>query len=153
MKDEIIPRYEHPVNLPLAETGQAGRTSGGMSEKEVNAMMERRRAVRKNFTCPLQVQAISGDAGNFMRNSFCRNISLSGLSMTSFDFYPVNGNVHLQIFSDAWIKLIEVIGHVVWVEQLPFQSKYKIGVEFMDRSSEMDRSISRLLDSEDVQGD
>ena len=114
-------------------------------------MMERRKAERKNFSCPLQVQAISAEVGSFLRNSFCRNISLTGLSLTSFDFYPVEGKVHLQIFSNAWMKLIEIIGRVVWVEQLPFQNRYKIGIEFVDRSSGVDQGLSRLLDSEEVQ--
>jgi len=107
-------------------------------------MDERRRFERKRVECPLQIQAIATDQ-NVVRNSFCNNVSPVGMSITSFDFYPVNGKVHLSILSNALTSMVEAIGKVVWIRELPHQKRFKIGIEFEDASESLMERIKHLI--------
>lgn len=108
-------------------------------------MDERRRFPRRKFESQVQLKAINYSEDNLIRNSFCRNISLTGVSITSLDFYPVKARVCLKVFSRACVSLLEAIGSIVWIKQLPFQKKYIIGVEFVSRGEGMDRKIKELM--------
>lgn len=80
-----------------------------------------------------------------MRNSFSNNISEIGLGITSFDFFAVNKKVHLQLFSSAWAHLLEIIGRVIWIKRVPFQERFKIGIEFMDTSGGSKQKILSIM--------
>ena len=107
-------------------------------------MDDRRRYERAKVACPLQVKAIAVDSP-VIRNSFCNNMSPVGMAFTSFDFYPVDGKVHLNILSAAMNKVMEVIGRVVWVREIPHQNRYKIGVEFEDCSDSFVDKVKKFI--------
>jgi len=108
-------------------------------------MIERRKYPRRDMECPLQIRVVDGDINSVKRNSFCKNISRVGLATMSFDFFPVNAIVHLQLFSETLGKILEVIGKVVWIKQLRFQHKYKLGIEFVDNSPDVEIKILDIL--------
>ncbi len=108
-------------------------------------MGEKRQYIRHNIKCPLQIRALAMDGTQFMRNSFSNNISEIGLGITSFDFFAVNEKVHLQLFSSAWAHLLEIIGKVVWVKRLPFQDRFKIGIEFVDTTESLKQKIRSIM--------
>ncbi len=111
-------------------------------------MNDKRKYIRKDFEYPLQIRALTMDSTQFIRNSFSNNISEIGLGITSFDFFAVNEKIHLQIFSSVWAILVEIIGRVVWVKRLPFQDRFKIGIEFIDASESLMQKIKSLMDKE-----
>ncbi len=108
-------------------------------------MNERRRFPRQLLLCPVQIKAVDAADQYLMRNSFCMNISALGIEITSFDFYPVSGKVHLKLLSNACVKLFEIIGRIIWVQEMPFQNKYKIGIEFVDKSRDVDNTIKTIM--------
>ncbi|MFH1093879.1 MAG: PilZ domain-containing protein [Candidatus Omnitrophota bacterium] len=110
-------------------------------------MDDKRQYIRQEYRCPLQIKALSLNGTQFIRNSFSNNISEIGLGITSFDFFGVNEKVHLQLFSSAWAHLLEIIGRVVWVERLPFQDRFKIGIEFVDTSESLKKKIKDIMSS------
>ncbi|MBU1086643.1 MAG: PilZ domain-containing protein [Candidatus Omnitrophica bacterium] len=107
-------------------------------------MDERRRFERKGVDCPLQIQAVAA-AQHIIRNSFCNNVSPVGMSITTFDFYPVNGKVHLNLLSSTLTSMVEAIGRVIWVRELPHQKRFKIGIEFEDASDSLMAKIKSLI--------
>ncbi|MFH1061542.1 MAG: PilZ domain-containing protein [Candidatus Omnitrophota bacterium] len=109
-------------------------------------MDERRRFERSRVECPLQIQAISA-TDNMIRNSFCNNVSPVGMSITSFDFYPVNGKVHLNLLSNALTSMVEAIGRVVWVREMPHQKRFKIGIEFENASENLMQKVRSLINN------
>ena len=111
-------------------------------------MSDKREYIRKDFECPLQIRALTMEGTQFMRNSFSNNISEIGLGITSFDFFAVNKKMHLQVFSSAWVILLEMIGRVIWVKRLPFQDRFKIGIEFVDASESSMQKIRSLMSKE-----
>ncbi|MBU1042847.1 MAG: PilZ domain-containing protein [Candidatus Omnitrophica bacterium] len=107
-------------------------------------MDERRRFERNGVECPLQIQAV--EAAQYMiRNSFCNNVSPVGMSITTFDFYPVNGKVHLNLLSNTLTSMVEAIGRVVWVREMPHQKRFKVGIEFEDPSESLMQKIKALI--------
>ena len=108
-------------------------------------MSDKRIYTRQNINCPLQIKALTMDGTQFMRNSFSNNISELGLGITSFDFFAVNEKVHLQVFSSAWAHLLEIIGTVVWVKRVPFQDRFKIGIEFVDTTESLMQKIKSIM--------
>lgn len=108
-------------------------------------MSEKRLYIRQDCKFPLQIKSVTMDGTQFMRNSFSNNISEIGLGLTSFDFFAVSEKVHLQVFSQTWAQLFEIIGKVIWIERLPFQDRFKIGIEFVDMSEGLKQKIKRIM--------
>ena len=108
-------------------------------------MNDKRQYIRQECTYPLQLKALTMDGTQFIRNSFSNNISEIGLGITSFDFFPVNEKVHLQLFTSAWGHLLEIIGRVVWIKRVPSQDRFKIGIEFVDTSESLKQKILRIM--------
>ncbi|MCG2713107.1 MAG: PilZ domain-containing protein [Candidatus Omnitrophica bacterium] len=108
-------------------------------------MSEKRRYIRQELKYSLQIKSLAMDGVQFMRNSFSNNISEIGLGITSFDFFAVNEKVHLQLFSSAWVHLLEIIGKIVWIKRLPFQDRYKIGIEFVDTAESLKQRIRSMM--------
>lgn len=108
-------------------------------------MDDRRRFQRNRVECSLQIQTLVAN-DHMIRNSFCDNVSPVGMSITSFDFYPVDGKVHLNIMSSALTNMVEAIGRVVWVRELPNQKRFRIGIEFEDASESLIGKIKSLIE-------
>ncbi len=108
-------------------------------------MDDRRKFERSRVQCPLQIKAIAAN-DHMIRNSFCNNISAVGMSITSFDFYPVDGKVHFSLLSNALTNMVEAIGRVVWIRELAHQKRFKIGIEFEDASEGLMNKIKSLIE-------
>ena len=112
--------------------------------------MEKRRFPRKKFSAPVQMKEIRRRRNRLMRNSFCRNISLLGLKVVSYDFYPVNSEMLLKLFANNGICIFEGKVKVIWVERFPYQEKFSVGLKFLI-SSENERSkVNRLVNGKKI---
>ncbi|MFH1459536.1 MAG: PilZ domain-containing protein [Candidatus Omnitrophota bacterium] len=110
-------------------------------------MEERRRYKRENKEFSLQLNELNKTDHIAIKNSFCRDISCVGLSIFSFDFYPVNQKVHLKLYSSTWNELLDTVGKIIWVRQLPYQNKYRIGIEFTNTSQDAMKKIKTIVES------
>lgn len=108
-------------------------------------MGEKRKVRRYQYESPLQIKALTMDGTYLMHNSFAHDISAIGLGITSFDFFPVNEKVYLKLFSKAWVCLLEIVGKVIWVKQLPYQNRFRIGIEFANDDRDLARKIKNIL--------
>lgn len=71
--------------------------------------------------------------------------SESGIQLSSFYFYPVNSKMILEIFPSNDTEPIITLGRVVWVEQVPCQEKYKIGIEFSEMNIESRVHLKEII--------
>ena len=56
------------------------------------------------------------------------------MEIVSFDFYPVNEKIQLSVYSNKYSRLMQGTGRVAWIQQLPNQDKYRIGIELVELS-------------------
>ena len=94
--------------------------------------VERRRFVRVASDLPVQLKRLPQDFPTSINNSLAQDISEGGLRISSFYFYPVNSKVTLEVFMRQGTEPVKAVGKVVWVEQLPYQERYRVGLEFSD---------------------
>jgi len=106
---------------------------------------EKRKFRRYEYESPLQIKALTMDSSHVLHNSFSHDISAIGVGLTTFDFLPVNGKVYLRLFSKAWVCLLEIVGRVVWVKQLLYQNRFRVGIEFSCEDTGLAEKIRQVL--------
>ena len=62
------------------------------------------------------------------------DISAGGVRINFNDFVPVNTEFVLQL-QLASQKMIDCVGRVVWVEQMPYSDRYQVGLKFENTGS------------------
>ncbi|MBU4305497.1 MAG: PilZ domain-containing protein [Candidatus Omnitrophica bacterium] len=100
------------------------------------SFVERRRFLRLNSDCPVQLKQMPQNYPVQIHNSISEDISEGGLQLSSFYFYPVHCKLLVELFVSQEAEPIKVVGRVVWVEQMPYQERYKVGIEFSDLNEE-----------------
>ncbi|MFH2137040.1 MAG: PilZ domain-containing protein [Candidatus Omnitrophota bacterium] len=100
-------------------------------------VFERRCAMRTSFDLAVKLKQVKEDFSAKIHNSFSKDLSETGIQLSSFYFYPVNSRIMLEtaLLKDA--EPVTIVGKVVWIEQFPYQERYKVGVEFVDLSQEI----------------
>ncbi len=110
-------------------------------------MIDKRKYPRRRLEYQVQIRKIDTTEINVVRNSFSSDISEIGAGIISFDFYPVNKKVYIRVMSNGLIDLLDIVGKVVWVREIPFQNKYRIGVSFEDVSENVHLKVRNLMDA------
>ena len=59
-----------------------------------------------------------------------KDISIGGIQLNFNDFVPVNTDLTVSVKIKDIPKIIDVSGRVVWVKQVPYSDRYKLGLEF-----------------------
>lgn len=95
-------------------------------------MQERRRFVRVSSDLPVQLKSFPQTYPLKMHNSLCQDISEGGVKLASFYFHPIRSKVIVEIFLSETVEPVKAIGRVVWIEQFPYQDRYRLGLEFAD---------------------
>lgn len=108
-------------------------------------MLDKRKYPRKKMECQVQVNMIEEGESRVVRNSFCSDMSEIGAGIISFDFYPVNKKLYIKVLSNGLLDLLDVVGKVVWVKELPYQNKYKMGIQFEDVSENVHSRVRYLM--------
>ncbi len=108
---------------------------------------ERRAFPRKHAVFPVQIRQMSQQRAGIIHNSMTHDFSESGIQLSSFYFYPVNSKMIFDIFPSYNMEPILTVGRVVWVEQVPYQEKYKIGIEFSEMNQESRLYLNRLINA------
>lgn len=97
---------------------------------------DQRHFFRIRLQAPLHYQ-IRGKP-NF-NNTVTENISIGGLSFTNDKFIAPNTLLTLQV--NVLSKILNPIARVAWVNSLPYNDRYRLGVEFI----ELDPTQKRYL--------
>jgi c-di-GMP-binding flagellar brake protein YcgR len=103
--------------------------------------LERRQRVRVRFDASVCVQPILRPLPINVRHLLSEDLSEGGMRLSSSEFFPVKSRVRVDLETARPATPIQVIGRVVWVEQLPEVDHWRVGVEFSDLS---DGARSRL---------
>jgi Tfp pilus assembly protein PilZ len=96
-----------------------------------NDERERRIFERGSVKAPVRIQF--KDPQDF-RGSLSADISEGGLQIQIQEFIPLKTELTISM-ELADNSVVECVGKVVWVEQLPFSESYKIGLKFVDNQS------------------
>jgi len=108
---------------------------------------ERRKFVRMGSDFPVQLRHIKPNAPMQVHNSLSQDLSEGGIQVSSFYFYPVHSKMMVELFLNTDAASVKTIGKVVWVEQIPYQDVFKVGIEFSGLSA-FNQSCLRALISE-----
>ncbi len=111
----------------------------------VGVLKERREFLRKNLDFPVQLRQMPQKSAGLIHNSMTHDFSESGIQLSSFYFYPVNSKMILEIFPSHDMEPIITVGKVVWVKQVPYQDKYKIGIEFSEMTHESRVYLKQMI--------
>ncbi len=106
---------------------------------------ERRKFVRINSDLPVELKELPAYHPINLRNLMSLDISEGGLKLSAFYFYPVNSRLIIQVFLSPKMEPVKAVGKVSWVEQVPYQDRYKIGVEFSDITEEGRYNLRNII--------
>ncbi|MFH1061579.1 MAG: PilZ domain-containing protein [Candidatus Omnitrophota bacterium] len=109
------------------------------------AVSERRKFVRVYSDFPVQLSYLKPDAPKQVRNSLSQDLSEGGLQVSSFYFYPVHSAMLIELHLNKDSAPIKTVGKVVWVEQLPYQDLFKLGIEFAELSDFNQTCVRELI--------
>ena len=120
--------------------------------KKVEQNRDRRKFCRVLSDFPIQLQPVPQSRPGKIFNSLTQDVSEGGMKVSSFNFHPVNSRFMLEMLVSDDVEPIRSVGRVVWVEQLPYQDSFKLGIEFTDFSEEQKESlvdaIAKRLDNQ-----
>jgi len=107
---------------------------------------ERRTFVRVNSEFPVQLRPMHHDNPIQIHNSMSQDLSEGGMQISSFYFYPVHAKLMLELYLAIDSEPIITVGKVVWVEQVPYQDRYRVGIEFSGIEDENKTSLRHIID-------
>ena len=118
-----------------------------MSVEDVG-VQERRQFKRVKLSEPVQYHP--KDSLN-ISGSLSRDISEGGLRLTTSEFIPLDTELALSIQLSAE-EVIDCLGKVVWVEQLPHTERYQAGLKFEETDTSFDSKhiLQKFLQSSPV---
>jgi len=111
----------------------------------VKELIDRRIYERTCLETSVQIKEKSIAKTQLTKNSFCKNISGAGIAIVSFNFYPVFHKVQICLFHLSYICALRTMGEVVWVEQFPYQRKYRIGIKFLEAGKNLSTQIEKIV--------
>jgi c-di-GMP-binding flagellar brake protein YcgR len=106
---------------------------------------ERRRFVRVASDHPVQLKQVPNNYPIQVHNAMSQDISEGGIQLSSFYFYPVHSRMAFDIFLSRDSEPVQGVGRVVWIEQLPFQERYKVGFEFSELNDDSLTHLQRVI--------
>lgn len=59
------------------------------------------------------------------------DLSTGGIRINFNEFVPLNTEIQVQIHPQGSSKVLDLIGKVVWVSEIPFSERYQIGLQFI----------------------
>ncbi len=109
------------------------------------AVSERRKFIRIDSDFPVQLKYMKSNAPTQIHNSLSQDLSEGGMQISSFYFYPVHSKMLLELYLSLDEEPIKTVGKVVWVEQVPYQDLFKVGIEFSELSDISQTHVRELI--------
>ncbi len=113
-------------------------------EKNNHSNQDRRRFNRLQCHLPLQFRDIEKNRPE-MLGSLTRDISGGGIRFVSNNFLPVQTSVGLQLALDSDLRTLPATARVVWIQKLPYNENFMIGLEFLNIENENRVKIIRYV--------
>jgi c-di-GMP-binding flagellar brake protein YcgR len=110
------------------------------------AVSERRKFVRIDSDFPVQLKYMDSNSPGHVHNSLSQDLSEGGMQISSFYFYPVHSRMLMELYLSMDSEPVKTMGKIVWIEQLPYQDMYKVGIEFSDLNDKGHDSLKELID-------
>lgn len=114
------------------------------AEENNRSGQDRRRFNRLERHLPLQFRNIEKNRPE-MSGSLTRDISGGGIRFVSNDFLPVQTSVGLQLSLESNLHTLPATARVVWVQKLPYNENFMIGLEFLNIENENRAKIIRYV--------
>lgn len=104
---------------------------------------DKRRFPRIHADMPLAFQVReSKDNGHCL----IQNISVGGIQIVTDQFLGVNKSILLEFSVAEYHRYIgSCVARVVWVSEIPYSDKYKIGLEFQDINENSRKSLNEFV--------
>ena len=74
-----------------------------------------------------------------------KDISESGLRMTTYEFLPLNLKLVMKMPLMIGSKAVQGVCRVVWTRKAGFSEKYDAGVEFVNLNQKDDTRIAKFI--------
>ena len=107
----------------------------------------RRSAVRADADFLIRLKEIFNDRTPEIHDSFTKNISETGLQVSSFNFFPVNTRLMLEASLSPQTEPVNLVGRVVWIEQIAYQDRFNLGIEIPEISDDIRTQFQKTIDS------
>lgn len=114
------------------------------AEENNRSGQDRRRFNRLERHLPLQFRNIEKNSPE-MSGSLTRDISGGGIRFVSSDFLPVQTSVGMQLSLESNLHTLPATARVVWVQKLPYNENFMIGLEFLNIENENRAKIIRYV--------
>ena len=88
---------------------------------------DQRKSLRVKFQEPVQYHF--KEAKNF-GGCLAYDLGIGGIRVNFHEFVPPQTEIKLQLQLGQNQKLVDLMGHVVWVQKIPYSERYQVGVEF-----------------------
>ena len=98
------------------------------AEEEPQKKTDLRQVPRRQFREPVQLYTKARRQAGYCLGY---DISKKGLRITVEDFIPLNSEVMVKLTLPNG-KTAELLGLVIWVNQLPHSERYQVGLKFTD---------------------
>jgi len=92
-------------------------------------MKERRRYVRIRDASQISYEVIPGE---YIREYATKDISQGGLKFTTHEFIAKNSHLKIKLHLHKYFFNFEALVKCAWVNKLPYNDEYEVGVEFID---------------------
>ncbi len=126
-----------------------------ISEKLSENYAERRRFPRLSHKTSLQYRNLSangnGSAPSAMKGTVTKDISAGGVRMMTDRFMPLDSKVKVEFSLSSNVKSISAEAKIAWVQKMPYNENFLVGLEFVDIKHEARVEVIRYV-NERVQG-
>jgi c-di-GMP-binding flagellar brake protein YcgR len=106
---------------------------------------ERRRYVRVPFDQPVQAEPIPQPSPTHLCHLLCTDLSEGGARLSSPQFFPLESRVLLDLETPPPAETIRAVGRVAWAEQVAYEDRWRVGVEFAELSDEDRAQLQKLI--------
>jgi hypothetical protein len=103
---------------------------------------ERRRFVRVPFERPARAEPIPQSFPNDVFDLQSADLSERGVQLSSPEFFPPESLVALDLDTPTPFR---AVGRIVWSEQVAYEDRWLVGVEFAELSDDARSQLRKLI--------
>ncbi|UCC38780.1 MAG: PilZ domain-containing protein [Candidatus Aminicenantes bacterium] len=110
---------------------------------------EKREAKRIKEETKISITLLSKDLvppGKTFSYNLTKDISSKGVKIRANTFLPINAALKIELSLKKPRRLISVLGKVRWIKTLYAGESFEMGIEFMEKSSEDIKILTRHIE-------
>jgi hypothetical protein len=94
---------------------------------------------------PAFASPVSDSPPQRISNVLGQDVSEAGIRILSYDFFPVESRLRLDIRIEGPVPPIQTVGEVVWAEKLPGAEHWRIGLKFTEMGVEARSHLQEIV--------